>query len=78
MHCPYRASGKGGGGGKGELAAYDLADGEEKWKWSGDGPGYGSPVIATIRGVKQVVEQTDSNVIGVDLENGKLLWKTPM
>src|SRR5205085_5881608 len=64
-----------GGGGKGELTAYDLTNGEAKWKWSGDGPGYGSPVVATIHGVKQVVEQTDTNLVGVALEDGKLLWK---
>ena len=72
---------KGGGKGtpgKGELVAYDLATGGEKWKWSGDGPGYGSPVVATIQGIKQVVEQTDENLIGVGLEDGKLLWKTPL
>jgi len=65
-----------GSGSKGDLIAYDLADGSEKWKWSGDGPGYGSPVVATIRGVKQVVEQTDTNLVGVGLADGKLLWKT--
>jgi outer membrane protein assembly factor BamB len=67
-----------GGGGMGELIAYELANGNEKWKWSGDGPGYGSPVVATIRGVKQVVEQTSSNLVGVGFEDGKLLWKTPL
>jgi outer membrane protein assembly factor BamB len=28
--------------------------------------------------VKQIVEQTDSNLIGVGLEDGKLLWKTAL
>ena len=71
--------GKGAGKpGKGELVAYDLAGGGEKWKWSGDGPGYGSPIVATFHGVKQVVEQTDENLIGVGLADGKLLWKTPL
>jgi outer membrane protein assembly factor BamB len=70
----YIGSG-GKGGGKGELAAFDLATGEEKWKWSGDGPSYGSPVIAKIAGTEQVVVLTDTNVIGVALADGKLLWK---
>ena len=73
-----RQGGRKGTPGKGELVAYDLATGGEKWKWSGDGPGYGSPVVATIQGIKQVVEQTDENLIGVGLEDGKLLWKTPL
>ena len=67
-----------GGAGKGDLMAYDLANGETKWKWSGDGPGYASPVLATIKGVKQIVELTDSNLIGVNFEDGKLLWKTAL
>jgi len=72
---------KGGGKGapgKGNLVAYDLASGQEKWNWKGDGPGYGSPIVATIHGVKQVIEQTDENLIGVNLESGELLWKTPL
>src|SRR5262249_20126673 len=31
-----------GSGGRGELTAFELATGEAKWKWSGDGPSYGS------------------------------------
>ncbi len=70
-------TGSGGkGGGKGELTAYDLVRGEAKWKWSGDGPGYGSPVVATIGGTKQIVVETDTNLVGVALADGKLLWKT--
>jgi outer membrane protein assembly factor BamB len=67
-----------GAAGKGDLIAFDLATGEEKWKLAGDGPGYGSPVVATIRGVKQVVEQTGANLVGVGLADGKLLWKTAL
>ena len=70
--------GKGGkgGGGKGDLTAFDLATGEAKWKHSGEGPGYGSPVVATIAGVKQVVILSEANLIGVALADGKELWKT--
>jgi outer membrane protein assembly factor BamB len=78
---PEGAKGFGGGGkggGKGELMAYNLADGKPTWKWSGDAPGYGSPVLATIHGVKQVVELTDQNLVGVSLADGKLLWKTAL
>jgi outer membrane protein assembly factor BamB len=72
------AGGGKGGAGKGDLIAFDLTNGEEKWKWSGDGPGYASPVVATIRGVKQIVHLTDSNLIGVGFDDGKLLWKTAL
>jgi outer membrane protein assembly factor BamB len=39
-----------GGQGKGELTAVDLASGEEKWKWTGEGPAYGSPVLLRVTG----------------------------
>jgi outer membrane protein assembly factor BamB len=70
--------GKGGkGGGKGELTAFDLATGDAKWKVEGEAPSYGSPVVATIDGTKQVVVLTSANLIGVALADGKILWSTP-
>ena len=62
----------------GELTAYDLATGESKWKWSDDGPGYGSPIVMTIDGKKQVVILTDKNLVGVTVADGKLAWKSAM
>lgn len=62
---------------KGELTAFDLGSGEVKWKWAGDAPSYGSPVLATISGVKQVVVVTPKNLVGVSFSDGKLLWQTP-
>jgi hypothetical protein len=76
-----KGGGKGGGGfppGKGEVTAFDLATGESKWKWPGDGPSYGSPVVATLSGVKQVVVPTDQNLVGIGAADGKLLWQTPL
>jgi outer membrane protein assembly factor BamB len=63
------------GGGRGELTAFDLASGEAKWKWTGEGPGYGSPVLMTVEGTRQVVTQNQQNLIAVDLSDGKLLWQ---
>lgn len=67
-----------GAPGKGELTAFDLAKGETKWAWSGDGPSYGSPVLATLGGTKQVVVLTDKNIVGVGFADGKLLWQAPL
>lgn len=61
---------------KGEMIAYDLAKGDEKWKWSGEGVSYASPVVMTVDSTKMIVTLTKSSVIGVDASNGKLLWKT--
>jgi outer membrane protein assembly factor BamB len=76
--CIVHTGSSGKGGGKGELTAFDLATGEAKWTCPGEPPAYGSPVVAKICGVKQVVELTDTNLVGVGLADGKLLWKTPL
>ena len=64
-----------GGRGKGAMIAFDLATGNEKWKWEGDGPAYGSPVLMTVDGTKQIVAQTEKSIVGVAAADGKLLWK---
>lgn len=66
-----------GGATNGALVAYDLATGEPKWKWAGEGPGYDSPNVLTAGGVKQIVELTDKSAIGVAASDGKLLWQLP-
>jgi outer membrane protein assembly factor BamB len=66
-----------GGHDKGALTALDRESGNVKWSWDGDGPGYGSPVIATIGGTRQIVTITQKKVVGVDVSSGKLLWERP-
>lgn len=62
---------------EGGVIAYDLATGEQKWKWTGEGPGYASPVLLTVGGTKMMVTQTAKSVVGIGLADGKLLWQTP-
>ena len=70
-----------GGNNKGALTAFDVNTGAVKWQWTGDGPGYGSPIITEFGGVRQVVTFTQQNLVGVSAETGELLWqrqfKTP-
>lgn len=66
-----------GGQGSGSIIAYDLASGEEKWKWSGEGPSYGSPVLMTVEGAKQIVTLTEKSLVGISVADGKLLWQIP-
>ena len=66
-----------GGGENGSIVAYDLATGEEKWKWSGDSPAYASPVLLTVGGAKYVVAETEKKLIALALADGKLAWETP-
>ncbi len=60
---------------KGEVVALDLASGNEKWKWQGDGPAYASPSEMVVSGVKQIVVQTEKNLLALNLADGKLLWQ---
>ena len=66
-----------GGHDQGALTAYDVNTGAVRWTWAGDGPGYGSPIVATLGGVRQLVTITQKKVIGVDLATGMLLWERP-
>jgi len=66
-----------GGPDKGALMAFDVKTGESLWKCDEDGPGYASPIVVTLDDVRQLVTQSEKSCLGVDLEDGKLLWKIP-
>ena len=66
-----------GGPNNGAIVAYDVNNGEPKWKWTGDGPAYGSPALMTVEGTRQIATLTDKMVVGIALADGKLLWQIP-
>jgi outer membrane protein assembly factor BamB len=66
-----------GGHDKGALTAFDAATGTVQWQWTGDGPAYGSPLVATLGGIRQVVTFTQDNFVGVSVDKGQLLWRRP-
>jgi outer membrane protein assembly factor BamB len=66
-----------GGDNNGALTAFDLVSGAEKWNWTGDGPGYGSPVMTEVAGVRQLVTITQGKVVGLQAKTGVLLWERP-
>lgn len=66
-----------GGKNNGTLLALDLITGKEKWKLTGEEPAYGSPVLMSVEGTKQIVVQTMNDIIGVATVDGQLLWKVP-
>jgi outer membrane protein assembly factor BamB len=66
-----------GGRGNGAILAYDLASGDEKWRWDAEGPEYASPVLLTVGGTQQIVTLTEKSIVGVGLPDGKLLWQLP-
>lgn len=66
-----------GGTNQGALTAFDPATGAVKWRWTGDGPAYGSPIITELGGTRQVITFSQKNLIGVDAASGQLLWSVP-
>ena len=66
-----------GGHDSGALTAFDATTGNVKWAWTGDGPGYASPIVVDLGGTRQVVTISQRNIVGVDASTGQLLWQKP-
>ncbi len=66
-----------GGHNDGALTAFAADTGDVKWRWTGDGPAYGSPVVADLGGMRQVITLTQESLVGVSAETGELLWRRP-
>ncbi len=66
------------GGPDAAVVALDKHTGRTIWQGGGsDKPGYATPVVATLGGKKQYVVFSAVNLIGVDADNGSLLWQVP-
>nr|MBA2304169.1 PQQ-binding-like beta-propeller repeat protein [Acidobacteriota bacterium] len=61
----------------GAFHAFDPGTGAQKWSLPGHGPGYASPIAATIAGTRQLITMTDKAIVGVSTADGKELWKIP-
>ena len=66
-----------GGARGGAIAAFGRATGDQRWAWKGDGPAYASPIIASPGGVRQLITQTQSNIVGLSAADGRELWRIP-
>ena len=64
-----------GGPKTGQFIAFDLSSGAVKWKVEGEGPAYGSPVLMTIDGSKQIVFQAQTKLVSLNPVDGKQLWE---
>jgi outer membrane protein assembly factor BamB len=64
-----------GGHDSGALTAFDAETGDVKWSWTGDGPGYASPMIFESGGISQIVTQTQKSIAGFSAATGELLWR---
>ena len=64
------------GGGKGQaFLALDKDSGDTKWKGEDDTITHATPTATTIHGVRQVIFFTKKGLAGVDVKDGKVLWR---
>ena len=64
-----------GDGTNGAIIAFELAGGEPRWKWDGDGPANSSPVLMTVGGKKQLSPSRPRSWSVLTWPTGKLLWQ---
>jgi outer membrane protein assembly factor BamB len=63
-------------GGKGaSIVALNKADGSVIWKSQSDEAGYSSAIPVNINGITQVVFFTAQRAVGLDSQDGRLLWE---
>ena len=55
-----------GGDRGGAVAAFDLATGEERWRWAGDGTKYASPAVLTADGTTIPLPKLSFDVLPSD------------
>ncbi len=66
-----------GGHDAGALTAFNAETGDVKWSWTGDGPGYASPIVFESGGASQIVTQTQKSIAGFSAASAELLWRIP-
>jgi outer membrane protein assembly factor BamB len=59
------------------LAAFDKRNGKLLWKSQNDEAAYSSLMVATLAGVKQIIYFSAEALMGIALDDGKLLWRVP-
>ena len=67
------------GSAQGCLTALNKRTGAVLWQTKGftDTAEYSSAIVEQIGGVRQYIQLTGENVVGVDAQTGKLLWRAP-
>ncbi|MBI3465479.1 MAG: PQQ-like beta-propeller repeat protein [Planctomycetes bacterium] len=65
-----------GGQQNGAVVAYELGSGNEKWRWTGDGAAYASPVVVSVDDAQVVIAETDKSIVALRLTDGELVWRT--
>jgi outer membrane protein assembly factor BamB len=66
------------GAGKGRsVVCYDKRDGKPLWEALDDVTGYSSPMLVSLAGQPQLLVCAKTRTVGLNLEDGKLLWEYP-
>lgn len=63
------------GGEQASLVAFDVATGNVVWKTPGAAPSYGSLIVATLGGKRQIVGHDVDSLGGWDVNTGERLWR---
>jgi outer membrane protein assembly factor BamB len=67
------------GGTNGEgVVCFQKATGKIIWKSQNDEAAYAAPIIAIVLGQRQLIDFSANGLIGLDLADGRLLWRTPL
>ncbi len=64
----------GGRGGK-SVVAYNKLTGQVVWKSLDDRQAYVSPMLVTLAGRRQILVETSSRVVGLEIADGSMLWE---
>lgn len=59
------------------FAALDAASGQFVWRSGDDPAGYCTPIVIEHAGVRQLVGWTPEHVLGLRVDDGRLLWQVP-
>lgn len=62
-------------GDKQTLLAFDAESGELLWSGGKEMIAYGSPSVATLSGIEQILMTAENSVMGFNPDNGDVLWK---
>lgn len=65
------------GGEQAGVIAFDLKTGATAWKSEKLDNSYSSPIVINVGGQDQVVAFMATEVVGLDAENGEILWRHP-
>jgi outer membrane protein assembly factor BamB len=66
-----------GGSNGSSVAAYDKRTGAPRWKSLDDPQAYTSPMLVTLAGERQILVVSARRAMGLDPEDGSLLWDHP-